>query len=359
MALMLDEIEWADVPLFADPSVDDWNDTVQATLGRTPRVLRWVAPNPWLRSALLDVFRMPYQHTPERLRGIAIMVTSQENSCRYCYGVARAGLCSIGMEESVIREIERDTKLAGADDSERALIGFCRNLARSAPRPARAERDALEALGHDPRMIVELAFHVSIWCFVNRVATFLAVPLEPDSPSPKPGLVSRLIDRFAAGSAPSKAPPIPTDVVDDSGIDFGPLVQLLVGSSAAGALASSVRRSFESTVLSRRTKAMMIAVIAHTLRCDLCEGEARSLLSAEGMAAADIDELLSKLSLSELTDDERHLIRWTRETVHFETGPMQRQTADLMDTLGEEVTLEAIGVAALGNAMVRIGMLAQ
>jgi alkylhydroperoxidase family enzyme len=297
------------------------------------------------------------------LQGIAIMVTSQENACRYCYGVARAGLCSMGIEESVIEEIERDTKLAGADEKERALIGFCRNLARSSPRPAKDQREALESLGHDPRMLVELAYHVSMWSFVNRVATCLAVPLESDEPVDQQSVLTRMVRRWLGLLA--RRPSASADTDGDEEIedevstqdDFSSLVAVLDGASVADSLATALRAGFGPTLLPRRTKSLMVAVLARALQCKVCETEARAIALEEGLPSNAIEEVLTKLSSTHLDESERKLIAWTRETAHFETGPMQQRTIELRQALGDDLVVEAIGVAALGNAMVRMGML--
>ena len=47
----------------------------------------------------------------------------------------------------------------------------------------------------------------------------------------------------------------------------------------------------------------------------------------------------------------------TRETVHFQTGDMQNQIRILAQEVDEEVLLEAFGVAALANSIVRLAAL--
>jgi alkylhydroperoxidase family enzyme len=359
MLQLLKDIEWAETPLIANPQDAGWNETVSWALGRSPYLLQWIASSPWLRSTVLSVFQTSYQHTPERLQGIAIMVTSQENACRYCYGVARASLASMGIEESAIQEIERDSKLSGADEKERALIRFCRNLARSSPRPAKEQREALEALGYDPRMLVELAFHVSMWCFVNRVATFLAVPLEEGRRADDSGALARLARRCFALLSRSTRSSSTADRVPHRESDFAPLVAALRGLSVAQLLESAVQAGFGATRLSRRTKSLMVAVLARALQCPVCETEARTMAIGEGVPEQAVEEVLTTLSSPLLSESERQLIAWTRETVHFETKTIQKRTMELRESIGEELTVEAIGIAALGNAMVRMGMLSQ
>ena len=100
----------------------------------------------------------PITELPLRLADLVFLVVSQENSCRYCYGAARAHLRMLGYSERVISQIEREPQLAELDEKDQAFIRFCRNLARSNPRPARAQRDELIRLGFSPRQIKEAAF---------------------------------------------------------------------------------------------------------------------------------------------------------------------------------------------------------
>ena len=78
---------------------------------------------------------------------LAGLVTSQENACRYCYGSARVRMKMIGFSDEMVDRIERNVQLVEAEPRERELVHFCRNLARSKPRPAgrRARRCARSA----------------------------------------------------------------------------------------------------------------------------------------------------------------------------------------------------------------------
>ena len=80
---------------------------------------------------------------------------------------------------------------------------------------------------------------------------------------------------------------------------------------------------------------------------------------SEGVSAQALEDVLSSLSSPQLSESERRLVVWTRETAHFETNAIQRRTRELREWLGEDLALEAIGIAALGNAMARMGMLSQ
>ncbi|MEO8165367.1 MAG: hypothetical protein ABI619_08215 [Betaproteobacteria bacterium] len=84
----------------------------------------------------------------------------------------------LGYPEAFIQQVERDVHMAEMDAKERGFIAFCRNLARSRPRPSRAARDALLGLGYSLAQVNEMAFTISIGCFYNRVSTLIACPPE-------------------------------------------------------------------------------------------------------------------------------------------------------------------------------------
>ena len=76
----------------------------------------------------------------------------------------------------MINGIEQDMLMAELDQKDRTFIRFCRNLARSNPRPPKAEKDKLVSLGFTELQVTEMAFHIARECFVNRVVTFISSP---------------------------------------------------------------------------------------------------------------------------------------------------------------------------------------
>ena len=137
-----------------------------------------VASSPWVRRAYLDFVRSPVP-TPRPLeQELAGLVTSQENACRYCYGSARVRMKMIGFTDEMIDRIERNAQLVEAEPRERELVHFCRNLARSKPRPSRQAREQMREVGFSELQTAELAYMVAMVGFCNRVSTLLAVPPE-------------------------------------------------------------------------------------------------------------------------------------------------------------------------------------
>ncbi len=362
MAQLLSEIQWGE-PILQANSDPPWEAEIRRRGGRVAEVDRRVTPCPWLREICLRVTTHRPSQISQRLTNIGMLVTSQENSCRYCYGANRAYMKIQGYSESFISRIERDAHMAELDDMERGFIAFCRNLARSRPRPAKAERDALIKLGYAPLAVNETAFLIALGCFYNRIGVLIACPPETGFERMANGVLGRLIGlaaplvRVLAAKNPAPSDATSFDRATLAAGAFGPVVATLAGLQGADMLKAALDGAFASPVLPRRTKALMFAVVGRTLECRYCEDGARKLLVAEGFDDAEVETTLATLDSKRLTPHESRLLSWVRNTVHYQTGAIQHQTRALATDLGGAVVLEAIGVAALANATVRLAML--
>lgn len=362
MAELLAEIQWG-APILqavADPA---WEAEIKRRGGRVGEVDRRVTPSPWLREVCLQVTTYrPTQISP-RLTNIGMLVISQENSCRYCYGANRAYMKILGYPESFISRLERDTQLAELDAMERGFIAFCRNLARSRPRPAKAERETLLQLGYAPLAVNEIALLISLGCFYNRIGILTACPPEFGFERMANGFVGRLLG-FAAPmlrsltAAKSATPGTSSNMIAALGEGaFGSVVSTLAGLNGATTMKAGLDGAFASTELPRHVKALMFAVVGRTLGCRHTEAGARQLLATEGFSDSEFENTLASLDSKRVSANESRLLSWVRDTVYYQTGPIQNQTRALAADIGEAAMLEAIGVAALANGTVRLAML--
>jgi alkylhydroperoxidase family enzyme len=361
MALLLNEIEWGE-PVLPPVSDPDFEAEAKRRAGHVADLYRRLAPSPWLREAAVSLDSYKFRHIPDKLVALGALVTSQENACRYCYGAVRSFLRIMGYPEGLISKLEREAQLAELHEKERAFFQFCRSLARSKPRPARAERDELIRLGYSPQAVAEMAFMIATGCFYNRLSTFIACPPELK------------LERFAAslpGKLVSLAGPVlrkflnsRTDdgsayalPAETNGAPFSAVIHALDGSPAAGWLYRTLEQALNSPVLPRRTKALMFAVVARSLDCAHCQNEGRRLLAAEGFSDAESEATLAALDSPRLEPFESAILAWTRDTVHFLPLRIQQQTGALRAEIGDAALLEAVGVASLANATVRLAML--
>jgi alkylhydroperoxidase family enzyme len=300
--------------------------------------------------------RLPVKHFPVRLGDIGALVTAQENACRYCYGVARSQMRLFGYSEKMINNIEREMHLAELDEKDRAFIQFCRNLARSNPRPPKADRDNLIRLGFTPLAVSEMAFLITNHCFYNRVATFISClpmyELENLAGSFFGRLFRPLIARKLRNLTLKNVDPI-----DKNSNPFHKIVESLSGLPAAALLNEALNGAFASEVLSQELKILMFAVVAHSLECEFCQAESRNMSLSYGITELEFDSSISSLTSSRLNDQEKKILGWTRETVRFNSADIQKRNRNLAQEIEEDVFLEAIGVASLANTTVRLAML--
>ena len=140
---------------------------------------------------------------------------------------------------------------------------------------------------------------------------------------------------------------------------YGSVLAPLAGLPGTAIMKAALEGAFASTVISRAAKALMFAIVARTLDCRTSETEARKLLAVEGLDAPEIERALASLASNRLPPAEAKLLPWVRATVHYQTPLIQGQTRALAEAIGPRAALEAIGVASLANATVRLAMLAE
>ena len=361
MTQLLNEIEWSE-PLLP-PDIDPaWEAELKRRGGNGSEVDRRIAPSVWIREACLGINTGKASEIPAHLFNVAALVTSQENACRYCYGANRAYLKMLGYSDAYIRRIETDAHLAELNEKERALVTFCRNHARSRPRPARAEIEDLVRLGYARAAAHELALWIALGCFYNRVTILLAVPPEQGF---EQWVVARKLRFLLTGPVMRllaerrrRGKPDPSLTAEMLGAGpYGPVLAPLERLPGARIMKNALDGAFASSVISRAAKALMFAIVARSLDCRPSETEARRLLAAEGFSAAETDKALSSLQAPRLSEAEARLLPWVRDTVHIQTVRVQGRTRELAAAIGSPAALEAIGVASLANATVRLAML--
>jgi len=342
MAKLLQEIEW-EAPLVPIQSPD-----YEAQLSEKL--------SPWLqKTALAITGPVVFSYADPKLIGISQLVTSQENACRYCYGVERAVMKFWGYSEKQIRDLEEEASLA--DGITRRVVNFARKLAKSNPTPAKQDREALLAEGLSQQAVSEIAAYVGESCFANRMATFLALPPNAAVEKLSNGFLGRLLVMLFKKKTVARKVPPPVDFRNE-----GPCAGII---EVAGSTHLAVRLRemtdgwLASEVIPKRSKVLMLAVIARQLGARYCEEETIKVLGEEGLSEKEVAEILAALSSPLLSGIEERLLRWTRETVWYESRVIQNSTRRLRDDVGESLTLEAIGTAAIGNTLARLSLVRQ
>lgn len=358
MAMLLDEIPWQEPVLPPRPEAPEARARAKKKLGFDSNVFTYVASNPWVADAWLDIMRMRPVGVDPVLVELARFVTSQENSCRFCYGVTRTLLLLRGYPEKRIDAVERDMQLAELGSTERAAIDFCRQLARSNPRPARPEYEALLAKGVPRSVVHYLAFEVATWCIGNRIHTFLAVPPHPELEAMPRSPVVKLLRPlvfWAMGRAGEKLTILPGPVAYTG--PYAELLKQVDGVPWTPQLAAILESAFERTSLGRRAALLTFAIVSRGLACPACEGEACRFLVAEGLPEEDVRAVLEHLASDRLTREEGLLVRFARNTVRYRVEHMQDEARKLAAELGPVATVDAVALCAIANGVARLAML--
>ncbi|HLY37423.1 MAG TPA: carboxymuconolactone decarboxylase family protein [Candidatus Binatia bacterium] len=346
--------EWPACIVPSGPVPRELANSVRARMGAVPGWLPRVAPCPWLVDTMVTLIGKPVAALPPDLVDRIDLVVSQDNSCRYCYGVQRAVLRIRGYTDADIERLVRDAQTGDGVPAERAAIDFARRLSRADPRPGPAEFERLLASGLERLAAIEVACAAATGNFANRVATLLALPTESLEKFVRHPLFRVIRPLMSWRMRPRLRPREP---LPDPNTGFGArVVAALDGSPAAGVLRRTIDAALGSPILPARTKVLVIAVVARALGCREGERDTRTLLAREGFAAADMDQILDTLASPKLDAREARLVPFARETVRYQPATIQLRMRDVCRDLGPAETLEVAGILALANAICRLSV---
>ena len=348
MALLVEQLQWSEplTPEIHDPA---WEAEVRGfTGGFLPGSVTRVASSPWVRRAYLDCVRMPIE-TPGAVGG----------------GAGGAGDLAGERLPLLLRlgpRADEDDRIFGRDDrphraqraarrgrAARARAGAVLSQPRAvqaAPEPGGAREDARGRL--QPRCRPRSWRWSSRWS-ASATASRRCWRCRPSSRwrreargSRGSGTSCRPGSR-ASSRCPCPPPDYPPPTFEGP---FGSVVRALEGLPAAAMLEVILNSAFSSEVLPRRTLNLIFAVIAHTLQCQLCETDAANLLDVDGFSRARARARCSRRSRRRASPTmEALLIPWARDTVWMPEQParIQERTRPLLDALGPEVLVEAVG----------------
>src|SRR5437870_1692196 len=265
LAAAVANLDWGECIVPAAPVPPALQAEVRKAIGAVPGWLERLAPSPWLVRALCEIIKRPFAHAPLEVCDLVVLVVSQENSCRYCYGVQRAVLKIFGQRDEHIDAIVRDAQVGELTPAARAALDLARRLTRANPRPGGADFEALVRAGFSRPAAAEIVFAAAASAITNRVGTLLALP-----PEPLVSFVASPIFRFVRPLLAWRMRPRPRGRGPAPRPGAGPcagVAAALDGSPAAGLLRRAIDGAWASDVLPRRTKTLMLAVIARALGC--------------------------------------------------------------------------------------------
>ena len=354
----LREEEWEQCFVEARPD-PELSRELRRALGVAPPGLEYIASCPWLArwTATVNLTDRTLVHVPLDLFEMIFMAVSQDNSCRFCYGGRETLLRILGFDQERIRRLEEVFFASDLDDRDLRALDFAKRVSHSNPLPTDADKQALRDVGYEEEAIRELVFVAAAVTAINRTATFIAMPPEKVEAFAerwyirlaRPLIAARFRARRDVGVRVSLSP-------DEKEGPFSGIVLALDGLPVAGSLRRLIDNAWESTILSRRTKALIFAVVARGLGCQRSEQEARRLLADEGVSQEQSEDYLAHLGSSDLDPIENAIAPFARETIRYRTLPIQRRARALREQLSLEEFLETVGMVALANLVCRLGV---
>src|SRR3989442_480239 len=195
-------LEWGECIVPAVPVPRALQAEVRRAVGAVPGWLARLAPSRWLVRALCEIIARPFAHAPLEVCNQVALVVSQENSCRYCYGIQRAVLKIFGQRDEYIDALARDAQVGELAPSVRAALDLARRLTRANPQPGGADLDALVGAGFSRPAAAEIVFAAAANAFTIRIRTLLGLP-----PVPLEAFVQNPRYRHARPLPPARAPP--------------------------------------------------------------------------------------------------------------------------------------------------------
>jgi AhpD family alkylhydroperoxidase len=359
--MVLRDVEWEACVLEPrpDPELESY---VRRQLGVVPSSIPYFTLSPWIVRSMagMSYAGSPLVHLSYFVADLVQLVVSQDNSCRYCFGIQRTVMRVHGMPERRIREIEQNFLEAEIDPPVKSALDFARRISRAAPTVQVSDTAALSAAGWTGDAIKELAFQAAFGVYMNRLMTEPAIPVaRPERMSEHwaLGLVAPVV-RLVMRRRWKRGHGTPLSPAEGRG-PWSYVVRSLDGLPCARALRATLDGAWESPVLSQRGKALIFAAVARGLDCAAGVREANGLLEQTGLSPGQIEEILAHLGSPELDPVENALVAFARGTIRGRPAQLQQRTRALHEHLRPEQVVEAIGVSALANAVCRLGVVTQ
>src|SRR5262249_31201107 len=193
------------------------------------------------------------------------------------------------------------------------LLDFARRVSRGSPLPGSQDAVPLVERGVPVDAVCEVAFLAAVNVFYNRISTVAALPPARWERMSRAWWTKLLFPlrqhlRQRRGSSVARL-----GAAGCAG-PFAEIVAAFDGLPVAERLRAVIDAAWDSPVLDRRTKGLVLAVVARGLACARSEAEATRLLLAEGMTRAQVASIVDHLDASALGPVGAAVVPFARET---------------------------------------------
>ena len=132
------------------------------------------------------------------------------------------------------------------------------------------------------------------------------------------------------------------------------LVTAYEGSPIARVLAESLAQLWREQVVSPRHKLLIMATVGQGISCSVCRAEVTRLAAEEGLDAEVLYTSAAHLDDPALTQAERAMLEFARESLWYEPQKLQRRARALLEAVGTDRFVEMLAVVTLANMFTRL-----
>jgi AhpD family alkylhydroperoxidase len=335
---------------------------VRRELGAVPSSVAYFTGVPWVVRAMPSIAGSPFLHLDSVLDDLIGLVVSQDNSCRYCFGIQRMMLRIHGLPDSRIRQLEQGLIEAEIDPRARAALDFARRVSRASPLSAASDTRELREAGWKPEAIREMAFCAVTDVYMNRLMTTAAIPYAPVEGLADTWTTRLLAPLIRAAMQRRTRRQLAQSAALGPDQIRGPwayLVAALDGLPGARIVRETIDAALASPVLTTRAKALIFAVVARGLEASQSGREACELLAGTGLAREVIEATLTHLGSPELSALENALVAFARGTIRGRPTRLQQSARELLGVLSQNQLVEAVAVASLANLVARLDVVTE
>jgi len=350
------EEEWG-IPLVEPRAAPDVERMFRRRSGMVSGAVPYVVPHPWLHRPFLFLATPSLTALDTDFVAALSFIIARDNSCRFCYSTFRTLLRLSNYTPADLQDLEAHFSMQGFSEQEEWGLRFAVRLSRcTGVAPA---LDRLAAVGYSDRAVREMAGISVLNLVANRVGTTLSIPVST---------FEEMADRWYLRPWRAVALPLLQAVrswrngTERAALDDRPegalsrWTRTLAGTPVGALLHEMVGQWLEADrPLSRRTKLLMLAVVAHGTGATELEAHIQSRLAeAHDCSGAAFEAAVDHFGGPAVDDDLAPLLRLARASIRYDFGPIKRTARHCTEGLDRAATLEAIASISLANALARL-----
>jgi hypothetical protein len=352
------EEEWG-TPLVEPRSAPELEEQFRRRVGMVSGAVPYVAPHPWLYRPFLFLSDPALAALPEDLAASISFIIARDNSCRFCYSTFRTLLRLSNYSASELQNLETRFSAQGFDEAEEWGLRFAVRLSRCEHVPQAL--DQLRELDHPPTAVREMAGISVLNVAANRIGTTLSIPLgrfedmgEKWYLRPWWVLTQSLLALTGGGRDGASGP---TGTAPEGLL--APWVDT-VRDTPVGAILDRLAEQWlsDNRALARRTKLLMLAVVARGIPAPQLEATVQATLREDhSVSETAFEAAVDHFGGAAVDAAAEPRLRLARASIRYDFGPIKRIARNCTRDLDRAGTLETLASIGLANAVARLELL--